>query len=49
MATVTNPRPWQNGYPTTDGSYMSETDWHRKLMNVLIETLHPRSASDARR
>jgi Uma2 family endonuclease len=26
-------------YPTTDGKPMAETDWHRKLMTHLIETL----------
>ncbi len=31
--------PWRNGYPTTDGKPMAETDGHRILMNALIETL----------
>jgi hypothetical protein len=26
-------------YPTSDGRPMAETDWHRKLMTSLIETL----------
>jgi Uma2 family endonuclease len=26
-------------YPTSDGRPMAETDWHRKLMNALIDTL----------
>jgi Uma2 family endonuclease len=26
-------------YPTSDGRPMAETDWHRKLMTTLIETL----------
>jgi Uma2 family endonuclease len=26
-------------YPTSDGRPMAETDWHRKLMTALIETL----------
>jgi Uma2 family endonuclease len=29
----------RNDYPTSDGKPMGETDWHRKLMNILIETL----------
>jgi Uma2 family endonuclease len=28
-----------NDYPTSDGKPMAETDWHRKLMTDLIETL----------
>jgi Uma2 family endonuclease len=40
MATVTiDEVVVRNGYPTSDGKPMAETDWHRKLMNVLIETL----------
>jgi Uma2 family endonuclease len=40
MATVpTNAVPWKNGYPTSDGKPMAETDWHRDLMLRLIETL----------
>jgi Uma2 family endonuclease len=31
--------PWKNGYPTSDGKPMAETDWHRDLMNALIQTL----------
>jgi Uma2 family endonuclease len=31
--------PWKNGYPTSDGKPMAETDWHRILMNILIEML----------
>ena len=30
---------WKNGYPTSDGKPMAETDWHRDLMNVLIQRL----------
>jgi Uma2 family endonuclease len=30
---------WKNGYPTSDGKPMAETDWHRDLMNALIQTL----------
>ncbi|HZU38497.1 MAG TPA: Uma2 family endonuclease [Gemmataceae bacterium] len=33
------PVPWQNGYPTSDGKPMAETDWHRELMTDLIRTL----------
>jgi Uma2 family endonuclease len=29
----------RNGYPTSDGRPMAETDWHRILMNALIQTL----------
>jgi Uma2 family endonuclease len=40
MATVPSPsRSWDNGYPTSDGKPMAETDWHRDLMLELIETL----------
>lgn len=28
-----------NDYPTSDGRPMAETDWHRNLMNALIDTL----------
>jgi Uma2 family endonuclease len=28
-----------NDYPTSDGKPVAETDWHRNLMNVLIDTL----------
>lgn len=31
--------PTRNGYPTTDGKPMAETDWHRILMGWLIEML----------
>jgi Uma2 family endonuclease len=31
--------PQENGYPTSDGKPMAETDWHRDLMNILIQTL----------
>jgi Uma2 family endonuclease len=31
--------PWKNGYPTSDGKPMAETDWHRDLMLALIESL----------
>src|SRR5437764_10284646 len=48
---VARPRPggsgggrW-NGYPTSDGKPMGETDWHRKLMNLLIEMLEDFFAS----
>jgi Uma2 family endonuclease len=29
----------RNEYPTSDGKPMAETDWHRDLMLILIETL----------
>ncbi len=28
-----------NDYPTSDGKPMAETDWHRKLMTIIIEIL----------
>ena len=40
MATApANAAYWTNGYPTSDGKPMAETDWHRDLMLRLIETL----------
>src|SRR6476620_6419063 len=40
MATVPVPeRRVDNGYPTWSPEPMPETDWHRKLMNLLIEML----------
>jgi Uma2 family endonuclease len=40
MATISSmPVPWKNGYPTSDGKPMAETDWHRDLMTILIQTL----------
>jgi Uma2 family endonuclease len=40
MSRITKPPVWDDlGYPTTDGKPRAETDWHRKLMNALIETL----------
>jgi Uma2 family endonuclease len=40
MATASSAAlPWKNGYPTSDGKPMAETDWHRDLMIVLIQTL----------
>jgi Uma2 family endonuclease len=47
MASVTeSPRVRGNGYPTTDGKPMAETDQHRKLMIALIETLDVHFADD---
>ncbi len=49
MATVTTPLTGvRNGYPTSDGRIMPETDWHRKLMYALIETLAAFFAANAR-
>jgi Uma2 family endonuclease len=49
MATApTMPTPWKNGYPTSDGKPMSETDWHRDLMIALIQTLKVWYAAQAR-
>src|SRR5947209_4151449 len=40
MATVSpTPSLMKNGYPTSDGKPMAETDTHRRLMNALIEIL----------
>ena len=40
MSTLPLPeRVMGNGYPTTDGKPMAETDYHRDLMGALIETL----------
>jgi Uma2 family endonuclease len=40
MSRITKPTVLDDlDYPTTDGKPMAETDWHRKLMNALIETL----------
>ena len=40
MATVTSVPPFvKNGYPTSDGKPMAETDTHRDLMLILIEIL----------
>jgi Uma2 family endonuclease len=41
MATAPRRRaPHQNGYPTSDGRPVAETDWHRELMFHLIAALH---------
>src|SRR5581483_8071383 len=40
MATVPSvTRSWDNGYPTSDGKPMAETEWHRDLLASLIEML----------
>lgn len=36
--------PTKNAYPSSDGKPMAETDWHRELMNALIQTLQQRYA-----
>jgi Uma2 family endonuclease len=49
MATVSaDATLWKNGYPTTDGKPMAETDWHRDLMQRLIETLKVHYAAQPR-
>jgi Uma2 family endonuclease len=49
MASVTaTTAVWKNGYPTSDGKPMAETDWHRDLMNALIQTLKLWYASQRR-
>jgi len=40
MSRITRPPVADDlAYPTSDGRPMAETDWHRKLMSVLIDTL----------
>jgi Uma2 family endonuclease len=39
MATASTTKAYQNGYPTSDGRPMAETDRHRELMEDLIRTL----------
>ena len=47
MSTVPMPRRVVgNGYPTSDGKPMAETDYHRRLMTALIETLEAFYAQD---
>jgi len=49
MATVpSTPRLMRNGYPTSDGKPMAETDTHRDLMSTLIETLKAFYQADPR-
>jgi Uma2 family endonuclease len=36
---IESPTTLKNGYPTSDGRPMAETDFHRQLMTALIETL----------
>jgi Uma2 family endonuclease len=49
MATVpTDAAPWKNGYPTSDGKPMAETDWHRDLMQDLIQELKAHYAAQER-
>ena len=49
MATVlSQPTVYRNGYPTSDGKPMAETDWHRDLMLELIETLKDHFAGQPR-
>src|SRR3989442_984062 len=47
MATApTLPTSSSNGYPTSDGKPMAETDQHRIVMTEVIETLDDRHAGD---
>jgi Uma2 family endonuclease len=39
LRTITSPKQVGNGYPTSDGRPMAETDFHRLVMTDLIETL----------
>jgi Uma2 family endonuclease len=48
MTIIPPQHPWRNGYPTTDGKPMAETDGHRNLMNALIETLQEFFAQESR-
>jgi Uma2 family endonuclease len=45
---LTPPIAWRNGYPTSDGKPMAETDWHRIVMTDTIETLEDRYTGDPR-
>jgi Uma2 family endonuclease len=47
MATVTTSRARYNGYPTADRRAL-DSDWHRDLMNILIETLTAFYAANSR-
>jgi Uma2 family endonuclease len=46
MAGITTKTPETIDYPTSDGKPMAETDWHRDLMNALIQTLAAYYAAD---
>ena len=46
IRTLLEPRHIGNGYPTSDGRPMAETDLHRDVMFDLIETLKERFAAD---
>src|SRR5947208_16741091 len=49
MATVPpTPAPCGNGYPTSDGRPVAETDWHRNLLVELIATLKYHFAAQPR-
>lgn len=39
MAGISTKAAEEVDYPTSDGKPMAETDWHRDLMNTLIQTL----------
>jgi Uma2 family endonuclease len=46
MAGITTKTTQEVDYPTSDGKPMAETDWHRDLMNALIQTLAAYYAAD---
>jgi Uma2 family endonuclease len=46
MAGITTKTAEEIDYPTSDGKPMAETDWHRDLMNALIQTLAGYYAAD---
>jgi Uma2 family endonuclease len=46
MAGITTKTTEDLDYPTSDGKPMAETDWHRDLMNALIQTLAAYYAAD---
>jgi Uma2 family endonuclease len=46
MAGITTKTTQEVDYPTSDGKPMAETDWHRDLMNALIQTLAVYYAAD---
>lgn len=48
MSSAATRTVYRNDYPTSDGRPMAETDWHRELMNALIQTLKDYYARESR-